>query len=129
MLVVIDTNVLVSAFWSRNGNCAQISALMVNRKIIPCYDYRIMEEYIQVLSRPKFGFEQWEIDAFLSQLRHDGISVLAKTIDMPFVDESDRKFYEVARHCDARLITGNSGHFPDDGLAIPPVAFLAGYKF
>ena len=49
MLVVIDTNVLVSAFWSRDGVPAQIMALLLNQKIVPCYDERIMQEYEEVL--------------------------------------------------------------------------------
>ena len=124
MLVVVDTNILVSAFWSKNGNPARIVGLIQNRTITPCYDYRILEEYEEVLSRAKFGFDEWEISDFLSQIKHDGISIVAKSVDIPFVDESDKKFYEVAKQCNARLITGNLKHFPTDGLVILPADFL-----
>ena len=56
MLVVIDTNVLVSALWSKNGAPAKIISLVLQGKLIPCYDYRILSEYRTVLARPKFGF-------------------------------------------------------------------------
>jgi len=123
MLVVLDTNILVSAFWSKNGTPAKIIGLIQNRIITPCYDYRILEEYEEVLSRPKFGFDEWEIHDFLSQIKHDGMSIVAKAVDINFTDESDRKFYEVAKQCNAKLITGNIKHFPTDGLVISPTDF------
>ena len=50
--------------------------------------------------------------------------VVADTNIIPFADESDKKFYEVAKHCNAKLITGNLKHFPNDGIAISPTDFL-----
>jgi putative PIN family toxin of toxin-antitoxin system len=129
MLVVVDTNIVVSAFWSRNGNHAKIIRLIQNNNITPCYDYRILEEYREVLSRVKFGFEKWEIDDFLAQIKHDGMSVVAKIIDLSFVYESDKKFYEVAKYCNAKLITGNIWHFPNDDIVISPADFLNDFKF
>ena len=129
MLVVVDTNILVSAFWSKAGNPAKIIGLIQRGDIIPCYDYRILEEYGEVLSRAKFGFDEWEINDFLSQIRHDGMSIVPKTIYMPFADESDKKFYEAAKHCNAKLITGNLKHFPTDSLVISPADFLNNFKF
>ena len=128
MLVVVDTNILVSAFWSRQGNPAKIIGLIQNRTITPCYDYRILEEYEEVLSRAKFGFDEWEINDFLSQIKHDGMSIVAQTINMPFVDESDKMFYEVAKYCNAKLITGNAKHYPNDSLIISPADFLLSIK-
>ena len=124
MLVVVDTNILVSAFWSKNGTPAKIIGLIQNGIITPCYDYRILEEYTEVLSRAKFGFDTWEIDDFLSQIKHDGMSIVSSPVDIPFADESDKKFYEAAKYCNARLITGNTRHFPSDGIAVSPADFL-----
>ncbi len=42
--------------------------------------------------------------------------ITALPLDVPFADESDKKFYEVAKHCNAVLITGNKKHFPDDPI-------------
>ena len=128
MLVVLDTNVLVSAFWSRNNNPAKIIELVQNGIITTCYDNRIIKEYKEVLLRPKFGFEIWEVNSLLSQIIHDGLSVVAKFIDMPFIDEADKKFYEVATQCNANLITGNIKHFPDDSLVITPTEFFKNIK-
>ena len=112
MLVVIDTNVLVSAFWSKNGAPAQILALIQNGRLTPCYDSRILAEYRRILRRSKFDFSEWEIAGVLAQIESDGMSVVPCPLDVPFTDEDDRKFYEVAKHCDATLITGNLKHFP-----------------
>jgi hypothetical protein len=55
------------------------------------------------------------------------VSVIAEVIIVPFVDESDKKFYEVAKCCNAMLITGNIRHFPADGTAILPADFLKSF--
>ena len=36
--------------------------------------------------------------------------------DIPFADPADKKFYEVAKHCHALLITGNIKHFPNESF-------------
>lgn len=127
MLVVIDTNVLVSALWSRLGGPARIIALALNGLITPCHDHRIMIEYREVLRRPKFGFTDWEVTDLLAQIESLGWSVVPKPLDIPFTDEDDRKFYEVARQCRAKLITGNIKHFPDDDIVISVPEFLDKY--
>jgi putative PIN family toxin of toxin-antitoxin system len=128
LLVVLDTNVLVSAFWSRDSNPAQIITLVQNNVITPCFDSRIMREYRGVLHRKKFGFEKWEINQVLSQIENDGLSVVPVPLQIPFTDEADKKFYELAKHCHARLITGNIRHYPRDPLVVTPAAFLADLK-
>ena len=125
MLVVIDTNILVSAFWSKSGVSAQILALVQNGRLTPCYDSRILAEYWRILRRSKFGFSQWEIAGVLTQIEHDGVSVVPCSLSAPFTDEDDRKFYEVAKHCNATLITGNLKHFPKDELVLSVAEFLA----
>ena len=41
-----------------------------------------------------------------------------------FVDEADKKFYEVAKFCGAVLVTGNLKHFPEDPLVMSVADFL-----
>jgi putative PIN family toxin of toxin-antitoxin system len=124
MFVVIDTNVLVSALYSRNGNPAKVIALVQNGVATPCHDYRILLEYREVLARPKFNFAAWEIDDLLAQIEHDGFSVSPCPINIALPDEQDRKFYEVAKHCGAQLITGNLKHFPKDKIVVSVREFL-----
>lgn len=124
MLVVIDTNILVSALWSKDGSPARVVSMMLDDIITPCYDYRILSEYREVLKRPKFGFSESEIAALLGYIEAYGISVLAQPIAKKFPDDADRKFYEVAKTCHAILLTGNLKHFPKDSLVMSVQKFL-----
>lgn len=124
MLVVVDTNILVSALWSRNGAPARVVGLVLSGQLTPCYDHRIMLEYRQVLQRPKFRFQPSEINALLAWIKQSGRSVVPAPVDIPFVDEADRKFYEVAKYCGAVLIMGNLKHFPNDDAVMSVSDFL-----
>ena len=44
-----------------------------------------------------------------------------------FNDEDDRSYYEVAKLCNAILITGNKRHFPDEPFIMTPAEFLETY--
>lgn len=115
MNIVLDTNILVSALWSADSKPAIIMNGVLSRRFTVCYDYRILDEYYTVLNRPKFGFEEWEIQSLLTHITSNGISIVADPLtDIPFTDESDRKFYEVAKFCHAPLITGNTKHCPKE---------------
>lgn len=124
MLVVIDTNILVSALWSRNGAPAKIMSMVVRGVLIPCFDYRIMTEYREVLQRPKFGFSKGEVNSLLDWFESNGRSVVADPLDDVFIDEADKKFYEVAKFCGAVLVTGNLKHFPEDPQIVSVTDFL-----
>ena len=128
MMVVIDTNILVSALWSKEGTPAKILSMILTGKLIPCYDYRIMCEYIEVLQRPKFGFSKGEINSLIDWFESSGQSIIAEKIDCKFNDESDRKFYEVAKQCNAILITGNLKHYPKDSNVMSAKDFLKKYE-
>ena len=115
MIVVLDTNVLVSAFWTPDVKAAYILHQVVAGNLKLCHDYRILAEYREVLSRPKFKFQSWQIDFLLETFEKDGISVIPMQLpEVQFTDESDKVFYEVAKFCNAPLVTGNLKHFPND---------------
>lgn len=124
MMVVLDTNVLVSALWSRNGAPARVVSMALSGKLIPCYDYRILCEYREVLQRPRFGFTSGEVNSLLDWIESYGRSVIAEPLGDEFIDEADKKFYEVAKFCGAALITGNLKHFPEDPLVMSVAEFL-----
>ncbi len=124
MNIVLDTNVLVSALWSADSKPASIVNAAISRRFTVCHDYRILEEYIEVLNRPKFGFMEWQINWLLDGLTKCGISVVPDPLpELPFTDESDRKFLEVAKFCSAALITGNVRHFPNDQSVVTVADF------
>ena len=119
MNIVIDTNVLVSALWSADSKPAAILNAVIARRFTACYDYRILEEYTRVLHRPRFKFSDWEIDSLLTPIIRNGFSVIPEPLpDIPFTDESDRKFLETAKFCHAVLITGNTKHYPLDPCVV-----------
>ena len=129
MNVVLDTNVLVSALWSPGRQASDIFQAAISGRFICCYDYRILEEYERVLHYPRFDFSEWEIRAILEPLIHGGLSVVPDPIiDVSFErDETDRKFYEVAKYCQATLITGNLKHYPADPDILPITDFIQRY--
>lgn len=115
MIVVLDTNVIVSALWTPNGKAAYIVNQAIAGKLKLCHDYRILAEYREVLSRPKFKFSEWQISFLLETIEKDGISVIPNPLPkVSFIDESDKMFYEVAKFSNAPLVTGNLKHYPQD---------------
>ena len=127
--IVLDTNILVSAAWSPGRNASAILNAVFARRFSVCYDFRILEEYDRVLHYPKLQFSEWEINSILDPIIKNGISVVPDPLpEISFErDESDRKFYEVAKYCNAILITGNLGHYPPDGFVISPAEFCQRY--
>ena len=117
MIAVIDTNILVSALWKPGSNASLLISHVISGAVQPCYDYRIMEEYREVLMRPKFKFSRMQVSLLLDTFIVDGISVMAKPLpDIVMNDEDDRPFFEVAKTCNAPLITGNIRDYPEDPL-------------
>lgn len=128
MLAVIDTNILVSALLSKNGSPAKIVRLIFRGVITPCYDNRIMDEYRSVLTRPKFKFDPDRIDKLLDIIVTKGKCAVSVPLNVEFTDKDDKKFYEVAKFCNAELITGNIRHFPDDRAILTVSEFLEKYN-
>ena len=55
MLIVLDTNVLVSALLKRNSNPERILDLIISNQAQVALDSRILKEYVNVLARPRLG--------------------------------------------------------------------------
>jgi putative PIN family toxin of toxin-antitoxin system len=122
--VVLDTNILVSALWTKGGNAAKILEMFVGDKINLFYDARILTEYKEVLNRPQFAFSRAKVGEIINAIKDDGIEVIAGHCDLRFDDEDDKMFYEVAKECMAILITGNTRHFPDEPFILTAAEFL-----
>ena len=124
MKVVVDTNVIVSALMNTNGTPAKILALILNGRIKLLYDNRIIFEYAEVLSRKEFGFNPEIINDTINYFKHDGEFINADHLNAKFLDEADKKFYEVYKSGEADyLITGNLKHFPKSHTIIAPKDF------
>lgn len=113
MRVVVDTNVLVSGMLSGASPPAEVLQLILQGELRLLLDSRIIAEYDEVTSRPRFGFDPAERTALLNTLRAIATQVIAVPFRGPLPDPEDRMFVEVALggRADA-IITGNVRHFP-----------------
>jgi putative PIN family toxin of toxin-antitoxin system len=121
---VIDTNILVSALIARGSIPHQIIRLIKNSVLQTRYNDAILAEYRDVLLRPKFNFQAEDVQKVVNGIIRAGISVNAVSSTFFMPDESDRKFYDVAKTADAILITGNKKHYPDEPFILTPASFI-----
>ncbi len=112
MIVVLDTNVVVSGIFRPYGKAAAILRLGVSGLLTPAYDRRILAEYREVLTRPKFNLSEESIKNFLTQMEDEGMLVSSKPLSFSLPDPDDEPFLEIALSSKAiALITGNKRHF------------------
>jgi putative PIN family toxin of toxin-antitoxin system len=129
MTVVLDTNVLVSALLSPFGPPARVLDLILTGEIQLAYDDRLLVEYRQVLTRPRFDFDSRDLAGLLDYLAVEGRLVVPHPLDVSLPDPDDLPFLEVAAEAGAVLVTGNRRHFPADACGgvtvLTPAEFLA----
>lgn len=125
--VVIDTNVVVSAFLTKNSGAATVKILdaIYNKSIVPLYHDEIYEEYKDVLNRERFHFSKLIVNEFLKTYKN--ISVKAERVfsGESFIDPDDVVFYEVAlSKNNTYLVTGNTKHFPRSPIVVTPAELM-----
>lgn len=125
---VIDTNVFVSSFLTRHDNAATLRVVraMGSGLFIPLFNDDILAEYGEVLSREKFGIAPVVVEALIDKIREIGQFADPVPSGREFADEEDRVFYEVVlSHAEdnAKLVTGNPRHFPNDSLVVSASQF------
>lgn len=115
-VIVLDTNVVVSALLKADGPPALLLGAILRGQVQIAFDARILTEYRDVLLRPKFGFDPTRVSIELEDLAHEGIAVAAPPLDIHLPDHDDLKFLEVASALNPPvvLITGNMRHFPSE---------------
>ena len=124
MIIVLDTNILVSAPLKPESYPAHVFNAALNEKVTLLFDNRILEEYRRVLMRPRFGFTMEMVEPLLDYIESEGEFVAADYSGIRFEDPGDKKFYEVAVTKGADyLVTGNIRHFPNESLIITPREF------
>lgn len=124
---VVDTNVFVSALWTKNEQAAtfRVAELLQQGKFIALYNEDILAEYVEVLSRPKFNFPKDAIVSIITYVKEYGIHSDRVPYNENMLDEDDRVFYEVALSKeDAYLVTGNQKHFPVTPIVVTPAEML-----
>lgn len=116
MRLVVDTNIIVSALLSSESKAFQLLSDVLDGKYIVLISEEIFKEYEDVLSRDKFGFDSDIINFLLSWFRENAVWIEVSESDTPMKDKKDRVFYDLAKSCKARLVTGNIKHYPVDEL-------------
>ena len=96
-LVVIDTNVLISALLSKHSDAATVQVLnaVFDGIIIPVFNDEILAEYDNVLHRPKFKFPDANIQLLLDTMKKYGIYAKQLITNEILPDPKDLVFYEV----------------------------------
>jgi len=129
MIIVLDTNVLVSGILKPYSKAATILRLVTDGTIQLAYDLRLLSEYRDVLNRSKFNFAKENVEGFLEQTEREGLLVSVKPLKFHLPDPDDEPFLEVALSGEVKaIVTGNKRHFPKkeyEGVKIlSPAEFL-----
>lgn len=115
MLIVLDTNIIVSALKTPDGKAYLLLGQILTGKYKICISSDIMTEYKDVLNRSKLNLDKYLVDYLLSWFVINGLWIEplpSNNNTVPMRDESDRKFFDVAKCLHAKLVTGNFKHYP-----------------
>ena len=134
--VVFDTNVIVSSLLTRNPEAPTVRLVdMITDGIItPVYSQSILDEYDEVLRRPRFSFHPETIDGFLRVIRQFGEDIDPIETGEPFLrDADDKVFYEVVmakkevleKDEEAYIVTGNLKHYPVRTFIVTPAELIS----
>jgi putative PIN family toxin of toxin-antitoxin system len=124
---VIDTNVIVSALITHNPSAATVVVLerLFDGDIVPVYNDEILNEYNEVLHRPKFKLSNSDICAVIEYIEVFGLHANRVKYNGTMPDEKDRPFYEVSlSKDDSFLVTGNLKHFPSTPKVVSPAELI-----
>jgi len=124
--LVLDTNIVISAFINPGGKPSQILKMVLNRKAELYFNSAILSEYESVMLRQKFAsvIDSINIRRFIDIIRSIGISFNPSVSNTKLPDESDRIFYDTAKESGSFLVSGNLKHFPKELFIISVADFL-----
>ena len=133
MIIVLDTNVLVSGLLSPFGSSGEIVRMVSAGKLILEYDSRILIEYQEVLNRSKFQFDKDQIDSLIDYIKKNGQAVSPGPLNKPLPDPDDAPFLEVAIEGKSEyVVTGNKVHYPKNSRGaikvFSPTEFINIYR-
>jgi uncharacterized protein len=75
MLIVLDTNVLVSALLKPNSHPGAVLTSVLEGRVKLAVDQRIFDEYIEVLHRPRLNLQEEKADAILAFIAQSALWV------------------------------------------------------
>jgi putative PIN family toxin of toxin-antitoxin system len=112
--LVLDTNVVVSAFLAPRGNEHKVLRLALSTDHLLCVSQVILDEYLRILGKPHFKLRRRDLDDFVASIQQRASWVQPECRLRISPDEADNRFLECAEASDAGfLITGNKRHFPN----------------
>lgn len=130
MLVVLDTNVVVSGLINGSGMPGKIVDLALENRFQVAYDDRILGEYEDVLARPELNIRPPLAKAIIAHIELTGQLIDSVNFSSEgYKDPDDMPFVEVfiSSHAQA-LVTGNLRHFAplvDKNSAVfTPIQFI-----
>ena len=132
MLIVLDTNVLVSGLLNPFGAPGRLLDLALAGKVRLACDDRVLAEYSEVLARPKLALDQGRARDVLGYIRLSSVRAAAPPLAPGRArcapDADDLAFLEVALASGAAaIVTGNAGHF--ESVAAGEVPVLSATEF
>ncbi len=114
MRVVLDTNVFISSILF-SGEVSSLADLWKDRVFTPLVSKQVLEEYIRVLSYPKFNLKHEEIDYIIKDkflLYSEPVKVIRR-IDLIKDDPEDNKFLSLSASGKADYIVSGDRHILD----------------
>lgn len=134
MRIVLDTNILISAFVSRRGASAQILAYCQSGELELLISPETLDELRRVLAYPdirkRLTYRDEQIEGLLAFLELAAVSLTPPTgVRVVPADADDDKFVALALAGEARYIVSGDSHLLEigayQGIAIlKPAAFL-----
>jgi putative PIN family toxin of toxin-antitoxin system len=123
LIIVVDTNVVVSAMMTPGGIPNRVLQAVLEDEVHMAYSLAILAEYRSVLARPRFGFDSADIASLTAYVETFGHLVAPSPSEVSMRDQTDRVFYDAARVAGAILVTGNTRDFPTADWIVTPAAF------
>jgi len=96
LIIVLDTNVLVSGMINPNGAPGRIIDLITAGSVNIAFDDRIFAEYCNVLGRPRFKrhFSDFEKTTVIEFIKLSGIRAASPVVITDLPDKGDIPFLE-----------------------------------
>jgi putative PIN family toxin of toxin-antitoxin system len=129
--IVIDTNVLVAAFISPNGNSEKVlSRILSSKNVCIYYSDDIIKEYKRVLDLEvfrKYNFDENAKKRIIANIVKKGEKITPRVSMVRIPHEDDRIFYDTALASNAILLTNNRKHFPKKPKVIimTPIEYIS----
>lgn len=125
MKFVVDTNVVVSGALRPASKPGRILDLMLAREFSYAGSTELVEEYREVLKRPKFGFDAASVDTLIDGLAAGAeLGVPYPQRDVISNNPKDQFVIDLACAANAYITTGNAKHFVGYERTVSPAEAL-----